>query len=62
MFDEEGRAVQLPIALGDKLDDLSVGDLEERLGALRAEIERVNAELTKKRASLAAADAVFGKQ
>ncbi len=62
MFDEEGRPVQVPVALGDRLDDLSEGDMEERLDALRAEIDRVNAELNKKRAGRLAAEAVFGKQ
>jgi uncharacterized small protein (DUF1192 family) len=46
-------------AIGDNLATLSVGELEERIKAFEAEIERVRAELTKKRAHEAAASALF---
>lgn len=47
------------IVVGEKLEALSVGELEERIAALRAEIERVEAELSAKRSRVAAAEALF---
>ena len=45
--------------VGADLAALSIAELEARIGTLRAEIERIEQTLVKKRASLAAADAVF---
>lgn len=47
------------MAAGDNLASLSVGELEARIAAFEAEIERVRAELVKKRAHEAAAAALF---
>lgn len=47
------------ITVGEPLHQLSVGDLEERLIALREEISRVEQELAKKRAHEQAASALF---
>jgi uncharacterized small protein (DUF1192 family) len=47
------------IAIGDDLRSLSVGELEARISALGAEIERVKAELRTKKAHEAAASALF---
>ncbi len=47
------------IAVGDQLATLSVGELEDRIGAFEAEIDRVRQELVKKRAHEAAAAALF---
>lgn len=47
------------IVVGEKLETLSVGELEARIGALRQEIERVEAELASKRSRVAAAEALF---
>jgi len=47
--------------LGQDLRLLSVGELTERIGLLRDEIARLEAELIKKRASQQAADAFFKK-
>lgn len=47
------------IVIGDKLDELSVGELETRIAALHEEIERITAELVSKRARVAAAEALF---
>jgi uncharacterized small protein (DUF1192 family) len=44
---------------GEKLDDLSVGDLEERIQVYRSEIERLQREVEAKKKSMAAADSVF---
>ena len=45
----------------EDLELLAVSDLEERIGALEAEIARTRAQMDKKRAGRAAADALFGK-
>ncbi len=45
--------------LGQDLSMLSVEELRERIGALRAEIERLEASISKKQASRNAADSVF---
>ena len=47
------------IIVGTDLSNLSVSDLEERVAALHAEIERVEAEMNTKKARAAAADAIF---
>jgi len=47
------------ITVGEPLHALSVSDLEERLAALRAEIERVEQEIAGKRAHEQAASALF---
>jgi uncharacterized small protein (DUF1192 family) len=52
------RAVK-GVTLGESLETLSVAELEERIAALKAEIERVAAEVAHKRAHEAAAAAIF---
>lgn len=47
------------IVLGTDLSNLSVADLEERIAALKHEIDRVEAEVSIKKARAAAADALF---
>lgn len=47
--------------IGESLDALSVDELEGRITAFAAEIERVKAELAKKRAHESAAAALFKK-
>lgn len=47
--------------IGESLDALSVDELEARITAFAAEIERVKAELAKKRAHESAAAALFKK-
>jgi uncharacterized small protein (DUF1192 family) len=47
------------VIVGADLSNLSVADLEERIAALRSEIERVEAEMRTKKARAAAADALF---
>ena len=48
-------------SIGENLETLSVGELEQRIAALESEIERVRAELEKKRAHENAAAALFRK-
>ena len=50
---------KVEIVVGAKLDQLSVADLEERIAALRVEIERVEVELAAKEARARAADELF---
>jgi uncharacterized small protein (DUF1192 family) len=48
-------------AAREDLELLAVVDLEERIEALEAEIARTRAQIERKRAGRAAADAFFGK-
>ncbi len=47
------------VVLGESLETLSIAELEARIAALTAEIERVRQELQAKKAHEAAAAAVF---
>ena len=54
---------QLLIDLGrEDLDLFGIEELKERIALLEAEIGRVQAQLDKKQASRAAADALFGRR
>jgi uncharacterized small protein (DUF1192 family) len=54
-------AVLVEMARED-LDLFSVGDLEERIAALEAEIGRARAQIDRKQSGRAAADALFAKR
>jgi uncharacterized small protein (DUF1192 family) len=54
------RGQRLAEAVREDLDLFGVAELEERVETLRAEIARVEAQLERKRAGRAAADALFG--
>ncbi len=45
--------------IGQKLDDLSIDDLAERIALLRVEIERLEAARTAKQSALSAAGSFF---
>jgi uncharacterized small protein (DUF1192 family) len=47
------------ITLGEPLESLSIGELEARIAALEAEIQRVKDNVARKKAHEAAAAAVF---
>jgi uncharacterized small protein (DUF1192 family) len=47
--------------IGQELSLLSVGELAERIGLLKDEIARLEAEVTRKQASQRAADSFFKK-
>jgi uncharacterized small protein (DUF1192 family) len=53
------RGQRLHEALKEDLDLFAVGELEERVDMLRGEIARVQAQIERKRAGRAAADALF---
>ena len=54
-----GRGQRLNEALKEDLELYAVADLEERIDLLRSEIARVQAQIDRKRAGRAAADALF---
>jgi uncharacterized small protein (DUF1192 family) len=60
--DEDDRPKKkLVHEIGQDLTLLSVSELAERIGLLRQEIGRLEAEMTRKRASQSAADTFFKK-
>lgn len=59
LFDEEPKEKRPAHEIGQDLSAFSVGDLEERIGQLRAEIARLEAELQTKSATKSAANAFF---
>jgi uncharacterized small protein (DUF1192 family) len=54
------RGQRLAEAVREDLDLFGVVELEERIETLRTEIARVEAQIERKRAGRAAADALFG--
>jgi uncharacterized small protein (DUF1192 family) len=56
-----GRGAALDQALREDLDLFSIGDLEERIELLEAEIGRCRAQIGRKAAGRQAADALFRK-
>ena len=46
----------------EDLEMFGADELQERIGALQAEIERARAQIAKKQATRAAADALFSKR
>ncbi len=63
MRDEDEERPRRPagVAVGEPLDGLSLAEIDEHIGALRGEIERLEAARAKKQAANAAADAFFKK-
>ena len=59
LFDDEPRKKPKPHEIGQDLSLLSVGDLTERIALLRAEIERLEADLQARGATKNAAEALF---
>ena len=55
-----GRGQRLAEALKEDLELYAVAELEDRIDMLRSEIARVQAQIDRKRAGRAAADALFG--
>ena len=54
-----GRGQRLQEAMREDLELYAVSELEERIEVLQAEIARVQAQIDRKRAGRAAADALF---
>lgn len=59
LFDEEPKKKRAIHEIGQDLALLSVGELNERIAALRAEIVRLKAEVVAKSATKSAAEALF---
>ncbi|QDZ00026.1 DUF1192 family protein [Nitratireductor mangrovi] len=57
--DEESRAKTVPHEIGQDLSLLSVDELAQRIGVLRAEIDRLEADMKEKGSTKAAAEALF---
>jgi uncharacterized small protein (DUF1192 family) len=55
------RGQRLVEAVREDLELFGVAELEERIGVLNAEIARVQAQIDRKRAGRAAADALFSQ-
>jgi uncharacterized small protein (DUF1192 family) len=55
------RGQRLAEAMREDLELYAVGELEERIAALEAEVARCRAQIERKRAGRAAADALFSK-
>lgn len=53
------RQSETTFQIGDDLYGVSVDELNTRIGALKAEISRIELELSKKSADLSAADLLF---
>lgn len=58
-WDEVRPKTAAGLVVGENLETLSVSELEGRIAALDAEIQRVRAELARKRAHEAAAASIF---
>lgn len=58
-IDDEPVKKKLAHEIGQDVALVSVGELEERIALLRAEIVRLETEVTKRHASRSAAEAVF---
>ena len=59
IFEDEPRKKPRIHEIGQDLSLLSVGELEERIGLLREEIARLEAELSAKGTTRSAAEALF---
>lgn len=57
-----GRGQRLAEVVREDLELFGVEELEERIRTLEGEIARTRAQIDKKRAGRAAADALFGKR
>ena len=57
-----GRGQRLVEAVREDLELFGVAELEERLDVLRSEIARVEAQIDRKKAGRAAADAIFSSR
>jgi uncharacterized small protein (DUF1192 family) len=59
VFDDEAKKPKRVHEIGEDLSRLSAGELQERIGQLRTEIERLEVELGAKGATKSAAEALF---
>lgn len=62
MFDDDRPAKPMTHEIGADLSALSIAELKERIVLLRAEIERIEAELASKDSSRSAAESLFSRE
>ena len=62
MFDENLPRPKRQFVIGQKLDELSISDLDEAVGELKAEIKRLETAKHAKSSHMSAAEALFGKK
>jgi uncharacterized small protein (DUF1192 family) len=62
MFNDDAPRPKKEYLIGQKLDELSVADLEDVLTELKTEIMRVEAARTRKAGHLSAAESLFSKK
>ena len=62
LFDDEPLKPKRAHEIGQDLSLLSVGEIEERIGQLRREIARLEAELAAKGSTRLAAEALFRRE
>jgi uncharacterized small protein (DUF1192 family) len=62
MFDDDRPAKPLIHEIGADLSTLSIAELRERIALLRAEMERIEAELATKDTSRNAAESLFSRK
>ncbi|MCB1386782.1 MAG: DUF1192 domain-containing protein [Nitratireductor sp.] len=62
MFDEEPIRKRRVFEIGQKLEELSVEDLDETIAVLKAEIERLESARSAKSDHLSAAEALFARR
>ena len=62
MFDEDAPKPKKEYVLGQPLDALSLAELAETIGRLRAEIERIEAARNAKSGALNAAESLFRRK
>lgn len=62
LFDDEPLKPKRAHEIGQDLSLLSVGEIEERIGQLRREIARLEAELDAKGSTRLAAEALFRRE
>jgi uncharacterized small protein (DUF1192 family) len=58
-IDDDQPKIKAGLVVGDNLDAISVGELEERVRVFQLEIERLQTEIARKNQSKSAADAFF---
>ena len=62
MFEEEAPRVRRDYVIGQKLDELSVDDLDHVITELKTEILRVEAARSRKAGHMSAAEALFSRK
>lgn len=62
MFDEDLPRPKREYVIGQKLDELSLADIDEAIAGLKAEIARLEEARTRKAGHMSAAEALFARK